>query len=363
MRLGDFLPHADLVFSLHGANNAVEPDIDRLPLPECRSEFTLENHFRFGFDGEAFNNRRCGAARYWVEYGRPRRLHQGFARELERALTAIAERAGRFAIAGSAEPAMTVAAALARRLGLDALITLVEIEGDRPMAIDAGLPVERFRASFDEFAAFAAAFATRAGCGDPWVALAAFRAALSEYPVVDELAELRVVDNGYDARRWKVVGPASLTLVDNERFTAVNRWLIAEGRDGYPSLLRWSPELMAAQLDSTPWRDWLAEAMLARHAPGFAYTNLAARHRLLAVVMPELPERRVLALRHEPAFIDRMAALGRRMRRANPGCREQHHLPLHRLATQLEVHYAFSVGDDAAAYGAVGAAAAEGREA
>ena len=114
--------------------------------------------------------------------------------------------------------------------------------------------------------------------------------------------------------------------------------MLAQGRGGVAQLLRWSPELIAAQLDSAPYRTWLA----ATHAPGgaarVAWTNRAARLALWRQGFPEI----AFAADSRTACRDARLVIGlkrlsRRMRRAAPGCGSQHHTPLHRLAERLAI--------------------------
>jgi hypothetical protein len=317
--------------------------------------FTRDNHFRFGFDGEAFNNRPSLGARYWTEHGRVMRPHRGFVAELELALQEIAARLGRFSIAGTGGAITTGAALVARRLGLGFVVTRVTIDGWRPPPPPRGAIVEEHRESWDGFANFALAFAGRSGCGDAWTALGAFFGALSEYPQIGDGGELRIVNNGFDEIRRTPAGPANWTLVDNEKFTAINRWLIAEGREGVPQLMRWSPELMAAQLDSDPWRRWLKAATANGSVDG-DWANLIPRLQLWRESFPG--ERFVSDARRASRDIDfdqRMRALGKRMLRANPGCASQHHMPLHRLARDLRVAFDFPLGEGPEVYGSVAA--------
>lgn len=331
----------------------IAADLDRAPLPRLAGTHTHANHFRFGYDTQEFSARQNGAARYWTEYGRPSRAHRDFPAELELALGEIATHHGRLSIAGSGGPISRVVAFLAERLGLDAVVTRIELDGVAAPDLDGRLPVDTHEYRFDTFAEFALSFAARAGCGDAWVALAAFHAAHAVAPQIADHGEIRLVDYGIDERLAAIVAPPSLCLIDNEAFTALDRWLIAEGRAGIPQFLRWSPELMAAQLDSPPMRAWVAAAT-GDDAALRSWTNRAARRALWRRSFPELD----LSDDARGAWADavlrrRMIELSRRMRRLSPGCGMQHVTALHRLAARFALDLGFSLGEGAALYGRV----------
>lgn len=331
----------------------IAADLDRAKLPPLAAEHTASNHFRFGYDTEEFSARQSGAARYWTEYGRPSRRHGDFAMEIETALGEIASRHGRISIAGSGGPISRAVAFLAERMDLDAVITRIEIDGVSASAVSGGLRVETHAHRFESFAEFAQSFAARAGCGDAWVALAAFHAAHATAPQIADHGELRLLDNGIDERLVAVVAPPNLCLIDNEAFTALDRWLIAEGRAGLPQFLRWSPELMAAQLDSPPMRRWVAAAS-ENDAATRSWTNRAARRALWRRSFPTLD----LLVDTRAAWADanlrrRMTELSRRMRRLSPGCGMQHVIPLHRLASRFALDLGVPLGEGASVYGRV----------
>ncbi len=336
----------------------IATDLDRAPLPPLSAEHTSSNHFRFGYDAQDFSARQSGAARYWTEYGRPSRGHRDFAAELETALGEIATRHGRIGIAASGGPISRAVAFLAERMKLDAVITRIELDGVSAPALGGGLPIVTHTHRFDSFAEFAQSFAARTGCGDAWVALAAFHAAQAAAPLIADHGELRLLDNGIDERLETAVAPPNLCLVDNEAFTALDRWLIAEGRAGVPQFLRWSPELMAAQLDSLPMRAWAAAAS-ADDATVRSWTNRAARRALWRRSFPALD----LKVDTRAAWADatlrrRMTELSRRMRRLSPGCGMQHVIPLHRLAARFALDLGVPLGEGAAVYGRVAEAPA-----
>jgi hypothetical protein len=325
------------------------------PLPAPGWDLTQGNHFRFGYDGASFALRRDPAQRYWTGYGASARGHDGFEGEIEHALAAIAGRFGRIAIGGSGGPVGVGAARVAERLGLAARIVVVELDGLAGRAPQGALPVERHARSFGDFAEFATALARRVGCGNAWTALAAFHAAHTELPMIADHGELRLVNNAVDERLGVEAAPPSLSLIDNESFTALDRWLLLERRPGVAQLLRWSPELVAAQLDSLPMRIWIGVALGGGEAAIRNWSNRHARRALWRRSFPEIDAGDARAAWPDRALRARMSALSRRMRRINPGSAMQHYTPLHRLAARLGVDLGESLGEGAALYGAVAA--------
>ncbi len=316
--------------------------------------------FLFGFDGEAFASRRSPAQRYWTEYAPASRAHRGLAAEFALALVDAAGRLGRMEIAWAGGPVGLAAAALAPRLGLPARVLSLSIDGLGPPTPMTGLPARRIEARFEELEGFALGFARAAGCGNAWAALSAFAASHAQWPVLADHGEVRLLNHGIDERLGIVAAPASLALVDNEGFTAIDRWLGAERRPGEAQLLRRTPELVAAQLDSPSSRGWMADA-LAGGAPALrAWTNHAARGSMWRRAFPGLRHAEPRAAWPDPAFRARMQRLSLRMRRARPGCATQHFTPLHRLLPRLGLEVPPGLDEDARLYGRVEMPAAAG---
>jgi hypothetical protein len=231
----------------------------------------------------------------------------------------------------------------------------VEIEGLAPRVPDRAMRCRRRRASFEEFASFARRFAARVGCADAWIALEAFHAAATPLFHVHDGAEIKLMNHGVDPALGRVVAPADWSVVDNEKFTALDRWLIAGGRAGAVQVLRWTPELVAAQLDSAANRGWIAATARASGAVGrAAWTNQVARLRLIREAFPalELAADGAAAWR-DAGFVERMRLLSRELRHANPGCAQQHHTPLALLAERLGLDLGPEVPEAGAIYGRV----------
>lgn len=326
-------------------------------LPPAGWDLTQRNHFRFGYDGASFALRRDPAQRYWTAYGSCARRHDGFEGEIEHALAAIAGRFGRIAIAGSGGPVGVAAALIAERLGLVARVVVVTLDGIAGRTPPGALPVERHARSFEEFASFALGLARQVGCGNAWTALAAFHAAHTELPLIADHGELRLVNNAVDERLGAEAAPPCLSLIDNESFTALDRWLMLERRPGIPQLLRWSPELMAAQLDSLPMRIWMGLALGGGASAVRAWSNRDARRALWRQSFPAIVAGDTRSAWQDQALRARMTALSQRMRRLNPGSAMQHYTPLHRLAARLGVDLGDGLGEGAALYGMVATAA------
>jgi len=324
-------------FGLLGDNNLLAPD-RRDEASGIAREFTLGNHFKFGFDGIAFNDRRLAASRYWVEYGAPSREHEGFQREFRRAIAQIHANYGTFSVTSTKSYIASTVAREARDMELDFKLIAIDIEGFNPVRIEDAARTERHSVSWERFCEFALNFSRAGGCSDPWIALEAFHGELSQVPHIYDGAELRLINNNFDTATKVAVGPLDWALVDNEKFTAINRYLLAENKPGIPQILRWSPELIAAQLDSPAYRDWLKRAQHASAASADIRVNKTARMQLMTDSYPGLQVTATFSNdRRDPRLKEQMKLLRRRMRNSAPGRRMQHRYPLSRLAALLGI--------------------------
>jgi hypothetical protein len=256
---------------------------------------------------------------------------------LVRAVVAIQERYGRFSVSATGGYITQAVIATAKRLRLDFEQVAIEIEGHGLATCDPTVRTTVKTIPFEEFSKFAIQFGLQAGCSDPWVALEGFHATASVLPHIFDGAELRIINHGYDQELERSVGPADLALADGEKFTAINRWLMHEQRTGFPQILRWSPELIAAQLDSERFRRWIA-GVLRGDDPVGTRSNRSARIGLVRENFPGIvlwgSARRA---RKDKKLNARMRGLARRMRRASPGCRTQQYSPLGRVMEHFQL--------------------------
>lgn len=341
------------LFGLGGANNEIPVEVDLGPLPSCDLVFTKSNHFRWGFGGMAFNRRLRGVERYWTDYGRPVRPHQGFRRELVQAMQEIAGEYGRISITADGGYITEIAMAAARTANVAYEQVVVEVEGFAAPTVDLSVQTRIHRISQTQLQDFAEAFSHNAGCSDAWLALEALHGTLSPLPHVYDGSEIRLVNNAYDERRQAICSPANWSLVDSEQFTAINRHLILANRPGVPSLLRWSPELMASQFDSVQWREWLrVSSRPMAPAARTTWLNQAARLQLARESFPGVPMTVSMgARRNDPAFAQFMRRIALRMSRRDLSFGSQHCWPLDRLAARLGVTFEFPFGKYREVYG------------
>lgn len=335
----DFIGNNLQEFGLLGRNNVVLPDLEREQLPALHQRFSKANHFAFGFDSIKFSRRISSSAKYWVEYGKPSRGHATFEAELTAALAEIRAEVGTFSVSASASYIISCASALCRRNNWPISVVVVEFEGYQPVLVDSNVELQRFRLDWEEFAQFALDFALLAGCSDPWIALEAFHGTLSRAPHLYDGAELRIVNNNFDDATRSIVGPADWSLVDNEKFTAIDRYLVATQRIGFPQILRWSPELIAAQLDSPQTRNWLQRASRVRASSNSSgWLNQRSRMQMVTSILPTLSVfRDSRRSRMDSALDAQMLLLGKRMHKLSPSCQNQHRYPLSRLFKMLQL--------------------------
>lgn len=318
---------------------------------------TRGGHFRFGHDLAEAGRRHSPRQRYWTEYGRCARAPGGMAAEVARAVGEMAERFGRLSVACFGGPVSSAVAACAERTGLAARMVAVVLDGSSPPLPPTRLPVERVEVTFAGFAEFALGFAEAAGCGSPWAALAAFLATRDAWPHVADHGAVTLANHAVDVLRAAIAAPPNLALADAEHATGLDRMMALQGRAGVAQPLRWSPELLAAQLTAPPLRDWIAAALAGGAPAAGEPTSRAAAIRAWRRCLPELGATLPATPWPDPGLRQRMDALGRRMRRRAPGCDAVHYFPLHRLAERLGVDLGGDLGEGAALYGRVAMAA------
>ena len=332
----DFIRQHIERYGLLGENNVESSLGQRVPSVADDPEFTKGNHFKFGFDGGVFNGRPTRSSIYWVEYSAITRSHRSFREELRQALIDVADRVGAFSVTSSRSYIAALVAAEATQLGLPVRRIAIEIEGLRPAHLAADGETERHTVSWDQFSAFAKEFAKCAGCSDPWIAFEAMHGHLSDLPHIYDGSEIRIENNNFDWSRRCAVGEAEWSLVDNEKFTAINRFLLEKGRLGIPQILRWSPELLAAQINSSPYRRWFQYGANKGGMYREGGRNRLARIGLAVEAMGStdvVPSAKLESC--EPALDELMKALRRNMKNIAPGCVAQHRYPLWRLSPLL----------------------------
>jgi hypothetical protein len=344
-------------FGILGTNNVVpDENGNGEALPSCSYEFTKGNHFRFGFGAGEFNRRRSQTDKYWVEIGRPSRPHKGFVAEMARAIAEIYEMYGPFTVSNSGTELSRAAVAVAKDLGIRFEEITIAIKGFPAPPPDEGVTNHYHEITWDEFSKFAVEFCSIAGCSQPWVALQAYHGVRSErahvYPLIAFFLHNHNWDNGQH-----IVGPPNWSYIEQESFTAINRWLLATGRKGVVQILGWSPELMAARLDSKVVRDRVREVSSA--PPSALFADLRAKlDAIPSLLLDAYPNLRMttssLADSKDPELASKVQALRRRLRNANPGRNAAHAYPLHRLLEDLGVRYNFNFGQTQETYGHVG---------
>jgi hypothetical protein len=340
-------------FGLLGTNNRVPDDIERPVLSPPIFELTKDNHFRFGYDGGEYNNRNSSSANYWVEYGRPSRTHQGFVAELRRAIAQAYETHGALSVSNSGNAISRVVIALAKEMGILLEQITVDIEGYAVPAHDKSVPHSRYVVTWEALAEFAEKFSLISGCADPWIALEAFHGQVSSKAHVYSNARLHLANHNFDGIKNDVIGPPTWAVVEYEQATAVDRWLLGERRVGIPRIMFWSPELIAAQLDSSIWRDRIRRASLV--PPEIPPSEIRfTSFELCKSAFPSLGmARSAEGARKDQSLSNTMSQLRTHLRRLNPGCNTTHYLPLHRVLALLQIDYDFAFDFSTEIYGLV----------
>jgi hypothetical protein len=263
---------------------------------------------------------------------------------------------GPFTLSNSGTELSRAAIAVAKDLDIRFEQVTMAIKGFPAPPHDEGVTNHSHEITWDEFSEFAAEFDSVAGCSQPWVALQAYHGVRSERAHVYPLTALFLHNHNWDNGQH-IVGPPNWSYIEQESFTAINRWLLATERKGTVQILGWSPELMAARLDSKAIRDRLREASRAPPSAQFAdvRTKLEAIPSVLRDAYPDLRmTASSLADSKDPELTSKVQSLGKRLRRANPGRNGVHAYPLHRLLEHLGVSYNFYIGPTQETYGHVG---------
>jgi hypothetical protein len=305
------------------------------PLPPPVLQLTKRNHFVFGFDGGHFNRPEARPARYATSYGKPARKPKNFRAELQHALRDIVDTYGKIAISNSGTALGTVLLHEAKALGLPFKAVTVELEGHGTPPVDDTLPGERHRVSWDEFTQFATSFAEQAGGSNGWTALEALHGQLGGGPHVythDRIGFVRPL-------AWEAgpPGPLLWTSWEDERVSAIARWLLASRKTGVAQFLHWSPELMAALVTGDTWKQRMREA--SEFPPALRPTEVAMNtYAVLRAWYPSLelfPT--VEAARGDAALGRKMRALSLTLMPENVGGRSVHQQLLPEFLTSLDL--------------------------
>jgi hypothetical protein len=221
-------------YGINGTNNGPDPDegwpSHEMPLGMMLSR---DNHFVWGYDRQRFNWRRNYTSVFWTDYGVPRRPVMTLREELALALREIHEHnnGNLLTLSCTNSPFSAMVRAALEELGIP-----FAPWGQRDLS-----PGMR------EFEKYMETFFQTTRCVDPRVAYIAWCGEQTERFTIYDGGVIRLFNHGTDDAR-NPYSPPRWALVDNERNHAIDRWMIATGRRGITSLMKWSPELMAAYL-------------------------------------------------------------------------------------------------------------------
>jgi hypothetical protein len=304
----------------------------RLPV-----EFTRGQHFRFGYDDDAFCRRPSPSATYWVAFGRPARPSNAFRRELRQSLSDIFGRHGNMTLTNAGGPVSRAVIWEAKEMGLPIEVLTVEIEGHGFPSHNKAVPHRHHKITWEAFAAFAREFAETADCPDAWLALDAYHGVVSDRPHIHGGYGIRFFPDDFDA------SPA-WTVANDELSTGLHRWCIATERVAIPSVFYWSPELIVAQITSSSWRERVARASQTGLQTGPINMRWNT-YQLVRSVYPNLTMSPTPELARSDAALDkRMSELSRELRRAHPSDNAVHHEPLARFLAHHDVRRDFYDG-------------------
>ena len=314
----------------------------RIGFPEypCANtlQFSHRNHFLFGYNGLTFNWRKSSSCIYWTDYGRPERAPMAFFAEAVRSFQLIYERHGKFSLAYMGDLNSQFMLEAAARSGCPHEVVVMQIPG----YLEIPLPKSAARSCVVEISRiekFIFDFAEEVRCDSPLVGLRAFFALLSDLPTVFHAKFDTLVNCGFDRQAQKMAGPTQWALVDNERATAIERWLIRHDRPGVGSFFKFSPELMSAFFNDPVFAQWLRKSR----------AQATSEPCVQVILQRALPNFRCVN-DLQTVFLARTASLQIELAKCYDKCGENWLSPLSRLAEKFAFAYEFSDED---IYGAV----------
>lgn len=230
-------------------------------------EFTLNNHFQFGYNAQALNKRNSYSCVYWTNYSAPRRPPQTLAREIGSALTTIYELHGPFSLPFTGSLFSYVLIEFTKKMGLPLDVVILSIDNQNEfLAKKCPAPFREWVVKKEEFEQFTWDFCEATICNDPLIAFYALLGRKSsDYHIYDG-GHIRLLNTHFDIYNNQTFGPPNWFLVDNEKFTAINRYLLIKNIPGCPNFFRYTAELFSSYFLYPMMRSWLHSTLSGQRA-------------------------------------------------------------------------------------------------
>lgn len=317
-----------------------------------RYSFSENDHNEFGYNGLPFGLRDSPNSVFYVSYGKPTEPLAGLASVMDQTLIKIADTFGTFATLYSDTYFSRGLRKTCQRLGLPFVELNVRLEGQPPYKSEIFSQQIHHTVTTAEFLDFSEEFGRKTLCRRPISIFHALLADISTYPVIFPTFPLSLCNQNYDPVAEDVCGPAFWTLSESEDDYSIHRFLYSRGKAGIPNLWRYSPELMAALLDSS-----ILKKFIYKHSQGKSVPDTGSENRLLICqafrdknrelrvwreenyksgFRNELDFEELFAIRENAKYRAYMGALDVTKRNFRS---HQHHIPLYRILSHLGVCY------------------------
>lgn len=242
------------VYGLNGSNTTKNPGAD---FPSARKDrslhFSVNDHFKFGYNGDVFNFRDSSTCMYWAEYDVPRRPIHSIAREM----TSAAEELLNL----SKNPAFVYTGSPYSRAVLSALsltlkpfrVVLPRNESFKGLEAALSEDLSKFSANkcaveprdftWSNFEIFLDRYAVEIRGVDPLIAFSIFLNPTGDAEFIYEAHGPRVRDQNWDRGRGHSIGPVNWCLEDRESDTEAARYLMVHRVGGWPNFFWTTPEI------------------------------------------------------------------------------------------------------------------------
>ena len=274
---------------------------------QLHKNWSQNNHYCFGYNGESFNYRKSIDDFYMVRYNDPALTSRTLKEEIIQSLLAFYKENGPLSIPGHGGVFSQIAIAACREAQLPFRVLQLSIEALHccwPKYED--VKYEHVSLGRVELQKFFGYFREFAPCVDARIMFNACAGYQSEFAhVYDTHIGLQFTDFNFDSVQDKFVGPANWCLVDAEKRTATCRFLDALDRPGLVDFFHHSPQLMRAYL-LHPQFLWLIQSNRnPRQADNFTNHNAILRqsfpHSSFAIEFEALNPELTTWLRHQEA--------------------------------------------------------------
>lgn len=335
-------PHIEK-YGLNGTNTQKNPSqgwpsFNHNPLPQL----SKNNHFQFGYNGDAFNWRESSTCMFWTQYGNVSSKVLPFREELFLSVNELPTYNGvsisflgseisfflsQLILLSTQRPIITLPRCLDKTgLDFEGQLMSSQLAKTHPN-LDSQFEFIDFQ--WSEFEEFLEKISRQVRCADPYLAFSIFIGSKSQSLHIYEGYWPKICDQNYDKSANSAVGPAYWCLEDYEGETSVAKFLIANNLRGVPDIIRYRPEILASIFLSSTFKSWISETSTENRGAesGLLFTKLLTEELNFHVQkFSVFDDLKSLLSTYESALI-----------KNNPKSNEVWLTPLHRLMDHLNV--------------------------